>query len=349
MHKSISTIVALFALTFIALTTQAQSDSSDAMSMPKSMDEFVNWHLDHGACGTWVEAGVTETMWVGIPAGINYTNSNTMWYEPDTQQLFHSHHMVTEDGRVISTGAGVMYWNAERNIPMTSGSGFDMGKPYNGTSQLRGMTQDAIHWTYTENAQGKTTTYNNTVTYTSPNTRTNSVVVKDSNNDPWISHAVRANPGGKMLEATKLAGTWDYTMPDGRTMRRVISWMADKHVLKQERTILGEDGDQSSMDLYLMYWDPINDHIATLYLDDHGTMIHGKIDSITTKGDDVTIISSHEGSRFGDLTMSTQMTQVVNDRTLTTSFQGMSLDGMRHGLSWSEEPSVNNRVDSDKK
>ena len=40
------------------------------------------------------------------------------------------------------------------------------------------------------------------------------------------------------------------------------------------------------------------------------------------------------------------MTQVVTDKTLTTTFQGMSLDGVRHGLSWSEDASVNDRVSS---
>ena len=334
-------IVTVLSCTLFSTSTRAE----DAMSMPSSMNEFVNWHLDRGACGTWIERGVTEKMWVGIPAGLTYTNTNIMWYEPDTEQLFHSHHMVTDDGRVISTGSGLMYWDAKQNAPIGSGSGYDMGKPYNGTSTLKGMSDDTIVWEYTEHSQGETTTYTNSVEYTGVNTRTNSVR-EGTDGTPWVSTSVRANPGGDLMKTTRLVGTWDYAMPDGKTMRRVISWMADKRVLKQERTIVGET--EESMDLYLMYWDPVNDHIATLYLDDHGTVIHGKVDSITTRGGEVTIISSHEGSRFGDLTMSTQMTQVVNDRTLTTSFQGMSLDGVRHGLSWSEEASVNTLVTPDR-
>ena len=336
-----NTCITVSVLSCMLLSTSVHAD--DEMIMPSSMQEFVNWQLDHGACGTWVETGVTEKMWVGIPAGLSYTNTNMMWYEPATEQLFHSHHMVTDDGRVISTGAGLMAWDAARNAPVGSGSGYDLGKPYHGTSTLKGMNSDTIVWEYTEHSQGKTTTYINSVAYTGPNTRTNSVREGDDGT-PWVSTVVRANPGGDLMKATGLVGTWDFEMPDGRTMRRVISWMADKRVLKQERTIVGETDEP--MDLYLMYWDPVNDHIATLYLDDHGTVIHGKVDSITDRDGTVTVISSHEGSRFGDLTMSTQMTQVVTDKTLTTTFQGMSLDGVRHGLSWSEDASVNDRVPS---
>ena len=336
--RSLSTIVTVLLCAVVVLPAHAD----DHASTPSSMNEFVNWHLDRGACGTWVETGVTEKMWVGVPAGLKYTNTNMMWYEPRTEQLFHSHHMVTDDGRVISTGAGSMSWNAERGVVVGSGSGFDLGKPYTGTSVLKSMSEDAVVWEYTEEAQGETTTYINTVSYDGPNERTNSVR-QGADGKPWISKATRANPGGDLMATMGLVGTWDLTMPDGRIMRRVITWMADKRVLKQERTIVGET--DQSMDLYLMYWDPVNDHIATLYLDDHGTVIRGKIDSITTKDGSVTIVSSHEGSRFGDLTMSTQMTQVVTDRTLTTSFQDMSLDGVRHGLSWSEEASVNDRVE----
>ncbi len=50
---------------------------------------------------------------------------------------------------------------------------------------------------------------------------------------------------------------------------------------------------------------PVHDHIATLYMDAHGAVIHGKVDSITREGDAVTLVASHEGSRFGGLTMST--------------------------------------------
>ena len=102
MRNTLMIIVTVLSCTLVSTSTRAD----DGMSMPSSMNELVNWHLDRGACGTWIETGVTEKMWVGIPAGLSYTNTNIMWYEPDTEQLFHSHHMITDDGRVISTGSG---------------------------------------------------------------------------------------------------------------------------------------------------------------------------------------------------------------------------------------------------
>ena len=120
------------------------SHADDGMKMPASMEEFVNWHLDRGACGTWVETGVTEAMWTGIPAGLRYTSTTNMWYEPETGQLLRSHHWVTDDGRVLSTGASLMYWDAEKGAPAGSSSGYDQGKPYHGTSVLKGMNADTI-------------------------------------------------------------------------------------------------------------------------------------------------------------------------------------------------------------
>ena len=335
---SLTTVCSLMLLTLAVMVPSAL-----AQTMPKSMDEFVNWHLDRGVTGTWVHEGVTKDMWVGIPAGINFTGTNSAVYSPESETLYHSQRMVTEDDRLISSGVGLMYWSDDLKAPMACSSGFDMGKPYTGTSVLKGIDGDTIHWEYTEVSQGKTTTYSNVIEYTGPNTRTQTVKVGEDG-EPWVTHSIRANPGGDEMKTTNLAGTWQHDMPDGSKMIRKISWIADGHALKQQRTHVRNDGTTLDTDLYLMYWDPINDHIATMYLDEHGTVIHGKVDSITNDGDTVTIISTHEGTRFGGLTMSTQMTQVVTDTTLTTTFQDMSLNGIRHGLSWSESAGVSTRV-----
>ena len=66
--------------------------------------------------------------------------------------------------------------------------------------------------------------------------------------------------------------------------------------------------------------------------------------SITRDGDAVTIVASHEGSRFGGLTMSTQATQVITGKTLATTFQNMSIDGVRTKMSWSEGTQTIKRI-----
>lgn len=341
--------IGVIALGSAAVSSHAAAGSGSDAALPGSMLEFVNWNLDRGACGTWVESGVTEAMWVGIPAGLEYTNTQNTWYDVPTGQIYNSHHMETEDGRVISTGSNIMTWDADRKQIVAAGSGFDMGKPFNGTSVLVGMTDDALSWEYTETSQGKTTVYENVVTYqASPssgmNSRVNAVNVKGGDGKPWISESNRANPGREALAEAALPGTWETTGPDGTISRQVVSWVADEHVLKFERSAKAPGGEWMSESLFVWYWDPAYDHIATLYLDGHGTVIHGKVESITRNGDAVTIVASHEGSRFGGLTMSTQATQVITDKTITTTFQDMSLDGMRHKMSWSEGAQTIDRV-----
>ena len=337
--------IGLIAAWSLAFSAHASTAPVEEASLPGSMDEFVHWHLDRGACGTWSDVGVTEAMWVGIPAGLEVTNTQKTWYDVPTGELYNSHHMETEDGRVISTGSNVMTWDADRKAVVSAGSGFDMGKPYHGTSVLTGMTGDSLTWEYTEQSQGKTTVYQNVVTYTGLNTRTNAVKVKGSDGEAWTSEATRSNPCKATLAAAGLPGTWDSTRPDGTIDRQVVSWVADDHVLKYERSAKSPGGDWKSESLFVWYWDPAYDHVATLYLDAHGTVIHGKVDSITRNGNAVTIVATHEGSRFGGLTMSTQATQVITPKTLTTTFQNMSLDGVRHPMSWSEGAQTVDRVE----
>ena len=87
-----------------ALSGYAETKGVEKASTPNSMNEFINWHLDRGACGTWSDVGVTEDMWVGIPAFFYSSKRQHTRYDIATQQLFNSHHMATEDGKVISTG-----------------------------------------------------------------------------------------------------------------------------------------------------------------------------------------------------------------------------------------------------
>ena len=336
--------LALSACATASASATATAVSTEAAALPGSMNEFVNWNLDRGVCGTWSDTGVTEAMWVGIPAGLKVVNTHRTWYDVGTNQLYNSHHMATEDGRVISTGSNVMTWDADRKTVVSAESGFDMGKPYHGTSILKGMTSDALTWEYTENSQGKTTVYENVVTYTGTNVRTNAVKVKGGDDKPWVSKASRENPCMERLKNVGLAGTWAWPSSDGAGGETVVSWVADGHILKQEGFAKLADGTMESQDVFLWYWDPVHDHIATLYMDAHGAVIHGKVDSITRDGDAVTIVASHEGSRFGGLTMSTQATQVITGKTLTTTFQNMSIDGVRHPMSWSEGAQTIKRI-----
>lgn len=328
----------------ITLTVHAETvPAAVEVALPTSMNEFVNWHLDRGACGTWTTTGVTQEMWVGIPAGIEMTNTQTTSYDPATQRLLNTHHMATVDGKVISTGSNMMTWDPERKAVVSAGSGFDMGKPYHGNAVLVAMTADSLTWEYTEMSQGKTTVYENTVTFTGPNTQRNTFRMKNGG-EPWTSELTRSNPAKELLAGCGLVGNWDQAAPDGSVYRQAVSWIGDGRVLKFVGKSRKAGGDWRNDNVFLWFWDPAYDHISTLFLDQNGAVIHGKVDSISRNGDSVTIVSTHEGSRFNGLTMSTQLTQVIDGDTLTGTFQGMSLDGLRHKLNWSETPQVSKRV-----
>ena len=343
-YRTLRYLCAMMCICMFAYPTYLTANQAN-MTMPSTMEEFVNWHLDRGAFGTWNQSGVTKDMWVGIPAGLSYTNTNTLRYDPKTSRIFSTYEMITEDGLVISTGVGMTYWNPELDAPVSTSSGFDMGKPYTGSSTLVGIKGDAIYWAYTEESQGKNTAYENIQEFTGPNTRRDSVSVIGSNVEPWVTTPVRNNPAGNMLNSCKLTGTWETPLPNGETLKAEVSWIADDHVLRQERSLVRKDGSSYPSDMYLMYWDPSHHRIATLYLDEHGAVIHGYVKSIT-HGDDksVTIVSAHEGHRYGGLTMSTEMTRVITDDSITTSFDGMALNSLPHQMSWTAAPGKTNRV-----
>lgn len=308
----------------------------ESASLPSSMEEFVNWNLDRGACGQWQSSGVTEDMWVGIPSGLDYTHTMSCRFDVDTGRLVDHGQMQAEDGTIISTGSGVMTWDDNLNTVVGTFSGFDMGEPFHGRSVLKLATEDTLSWEYTEMSRGETTVYEQVVTYTGRNTRKNSYKVKGSDAEPWVNTDRRVKPAKSMLAEAGLSGTWVTQADDGSESKTVVSWAAGEHVLKHERFDRIPGGDWSSSSLFVWYWDDHHNHIATMYLDDHGTVIHGSVESISKTEDTVTIISNHEGNRYNDLTMSTQAKQVVTPDSITNSWTGMSLNGKRHRLSWSE-------------
>lgn len=90
-------LLGIVLLTLAALPLQAQGTAKTDLVMPKSMDELINWHLDHGDFGTWSESGVTEAMWVGIPAGLPYSTVTTKAVSPDGTRILSNYRMATDD------------------------------------------------------------------------------------------------------------------------------------------------------------------------------------------------------------------------------------------------------------
>ena len=58
-------VIGMIAVSSLALSATTTAVSTEAAALPGSMNEFVNWNLDRGVCGTWSDTGVTEAMWAG--------------------------------------------------------------------------------------------------------------------------------------------------------------------------------------------------------------------------------------------------------------------------------------------
>ena len=121
-------------------------------------DEFVNHAQRIGLFGEWTTEVVTKNIWVGIPAGIKYTATEETRLSADGTRVTGSEIWKTKDGRVLSVGAGVTFFDTTRKKIVRRISGLDMGKPYDGLAVLQEMGDSRV-WLYTENSQGKTTRY----------------------------------------------------------------------------------------------------------------------------------------------------------------------------------------------
>ena len=142
-------------------------------------DDYVHNYEASGMFGRWISEDVTEDMWVGIPAGLKYTQVSENMLSPDGTRIIDSYIMSTEEGHIISAGASITYYDTNLNKILKSTSGFDMGKPYNGTSVLLSRDENSESWEYTEHSQGQTTTYAGTTRMINEDTMENSVRRKD--------------------------------------------------------------------------------------------------------------------------------------------------------------------------
>ena len=148
--KSALTMVFLIA-TLVALPICGYAEEID-------WDKFVDHAQRIGSFGEWTTDTVTKDIWVGIPAGIKYTATEEIRLSADGTRVTGSEIWKTKDGRVLSVGSGVTFFDTKRKKIVRRISGLDMGKPYDGLAVLQEMG-DSIVWLYTENSQGKTTRY----------------------------------------------------------------------------------------------------------------------------------------------------------------------------------------------
>ena len=267
--KPAQTIVFLIA-TLVALPTCGHSDDI-------GWAKFVDHAQRIGSFGEWTLDAVTKNMWVGIPAGIKYTATEESRLSEDGTRVIGSYIWKTEDGRVISIGSGVTFFDTKRRKIVRRGSGFDMGEPYDGLHVLQEMG-DSMVWLYTENSQGKTTRYRtiermvdrNHVEWstrradgtgpTMSSVRRRTGVSDDATEDVWTAFVNEIEANGVLGEFTLRGVTDDLWagIPAGLEYTAVDSTMLtkDRTRLIQTHMWMAEDGTVISSGSQVTYYDP---------------------------------------------------------------------------------------------
>ena len=332
------------AVTISAASLHAQDDKADEMTIPKSMDDFVNWHVDNAKFGDWTETGVTKDMWVGIPEGLAYTSTMSITLSDDRTRILRNYMMATDDGRVISTGSGFTYWDEATKSPMATNAGFDMGKPYHGTSTLVGINSDTAVWEYTEHSQGKTSVYRDTEQAVNPTMLRNSVKKKGADGKPWVSEHTRVNHL-KAHGLDAMIGGWSMEMPDGSMVRTGTSWAVGGALAASRDDRLLADGTRGGEGMSILFWDPSAMRIATIYFAPNGGVYPGIVASVKKEGDKLTMVTLYGGNNTTEMSMSAVFTQVIDVDSMTNTFSDVTLNGAAHTFEWSDAPMTYKRME----
>jgi hypothetical protein len=311
--------------------------------LPSSWQEFVDFHVQGGDLGTWTGGGKTEAMWEGIPAGLEYTFVEEQTLTDDGRTMQRHHMMRTEDGRVISVGSGITYWDAESGTVKSSYSGYDTGEPFWGTSTLLGLDANGARWEYTETTRGKTTEYLTERRRTGTNERAD-IVRKAAGGDPWTTTLTRANPMAAVTARFDVAGTWEWELSDGsRRVMTMTPGLDGRTIFSQDRTIRS-DGSSEEFAGGAMWWDGGRDTLCFHYLNNTGMSVMGEMISLSYERGVATMVSRHRGTNANGRTIAVTLTRVIDGDTMTTTYSDFSMEGTTSTPAWVDVPTVFRRT-----
>ena len=323
-----ATVAALMSLVQpAAADAEVLNPATRAATGPASWSEFVNQYVGVGTLGTWVTKSTTEDMWVGIPAGLKITETGTESFSEDSKAIIGGYTMVLDDGTVVSTGTHVITWDKAVGKVVRTNSGFDMGKPYHGTSTLTAMDGASLRWKYTEQSQGKTTTYEQRLTAVGPNERHNTNR-KLPDGKPWNTTMRRANPFADAMKGCDLTGTWEMAATDGGKMVGVGTLELDGRMMRFAEHHVDQAGKKTPWSHMTMWWDGATETIRMQYSGADGGAAAGEVTSLSSGPRLVTMVSRYQGSDGQGNAMSASFTRTVQGDTMTLTCSAFSSKGM---------------------
>lgn len=345
-----TTVMILASPTLVACATTPAGEptGSAAMvdsegSLPSSWEEFASLFAMQGGLGTWKSSGVTQEMWPGIPAGLEYTHTGFTEFAGDGKSIVGSHTMLLADGRVLSTGTQVITWDFETGKAVATNSGFDMGKPYTGVSTLMAIDEDSITWEYVERSRGTTTTYETGYRRVALD-RQEHFVRKLPDGKAWTTVHLRKSPLDGVLSRFDIVGTWEMTMPDGSKSVATNSVALDGHLLMTAEQSVSPDGTRRDTGGSAMWWDAGTDTVRFHWVNVEGFSVMGEMISLTSDGGKTTMVSRHEGFSGSGKAVAATITRVLEGDTLTTTFSDFRSEAMPTTPAWVGVPMTSTRV-----
>ena len=317
--------------------------SNQQASLPSSWEDFATRYAMQGHLGIWTVKGETKDMWVGIPAGLKYTETSRESFAGDGRSIFGSYSMILDDGTVISTGTGVLSWDDKSGTVLRTNSGFDMGKPYAGISTLKAMDDESITWEYVEKTQGQSTRYENTMRRVGANQMQGSVR-RLPDGKPWESVRLRHNPLRDLLQEFDIVGRWEVDTPAGDKNIVVNRLQLDDRILVTQEMRKEADGTMVPTGTGAMWWDNESDGVRLHYLGADGLSVMGEMISLKRSGDAVTMVLRYRGANPGGAAVSTTITRVVKGDTMVSTFSDFSSADFPFKPDWVDVPFQSKRI-----
>ncbi|MDG2385170.1 MAG: hypothetical protein P8N76_26100 [Pirellulaceae bacterium] len=325
------------------LPAVAEDSNSDAEFIaPASWSEYLDNTI---VLGTWVGHGKTEEMWVGIPAGVEYTSTEKLEIGDEGSEIQQQHLMKTKDGKVFSTGGGRFFWDDESDQVKITVYGLDNGSDFfSGTSTLIGIDKanGKERWKHIETSRGVTTEY---IIERSAKTQNERSMrwQKAEGGKPWTIHKTRLNRLAEVTDVFDMTGTWEMKLPTGDSMIIKGTLGLDGRALFAEEIQRKADGTSEKNGTFVMCWDPVNETVAFHGLGANGLRWQSEMLSLTTDNDEVTMVTRFQGAMDGNHA-SGIMTRVIKGDKMTQKFSDVKMANRKDTPGWAKFAPVFTRV-----
>ena len=302
-----------------------QATASEEGTLPESWEQYVRHVTGGNDLGTWIAKGKTEGIFEGVPAGLDMTILWESRLGDAGNTILRNGTWRASDGRILSTGTGVIYWDAESGTLKAASSGFDTGKPFTGESTLLGIdfATGTERWKYVETTRGKTTEYLRVKQRINTNQQVNKFRKADGTGANQFEFK-RVNPLEGVLARYDILGTWERTRPDGSrrvtTHRRALDGRAVFSGTKNVKA----DGTEEHVGSRAMWWDAERKTVRIHFLSSRGGSFMGEMISLTTEGDSTTMVVRFRGTNENGVPMAGTSTRVLTGDTMVRSSSDFS-------------------------